>query len=111
MATVHSTDKRDAPSPSAGSWTMFIVTASCVAVLAGLVAWPSVEMSVVALCVPVYWLGRICQQAHRALRPDRPSAGQILPALVGSLGVLLVLWSVAASAVGMVAILMRCFGR
>ncbi len=90
---------------------MLIVTASCVVVLAGLVAWPSVEMSVVALCVPVYWLGRICLEAHRALRPDRPSPAQILPALVGSLGVLLVLWSVVASAVGLVAIVLRFLGR
>ena len=86
----------DAIDRSPGVWTMLVVTVSCVVVLVGLVAWPSVDMSIVALCVPVYWLGRTCLGAYRAMRPDRPCPGQFLPALIGSLGAVLVFWSVVA---------------
>jgi len=102
-----SDDELDANDGSPGVWTMLIVTASCVVVLVGMVAWHSIDMSVVALCVPLYWLGRTCLGAYRAMRPDRPCLGQLLPALIGSLGVLLVFWSVVAAVGGTAGVIMR----
>jgi hypothetical protein len=106
-----SDDELDAMDHSPGVWTMLVVTASCVVALAGMVAWPSIDTSILALCVPVYWLGRTCLGAYRATRPDRPCLGQFLPALIGSLGVVLMSWSVVAGLGGAAGMVVRSFAR
>jgi len=105
------TSECDVHDTSPGVWTMLVVTASCVVVLVGMVAWPSIDMSIVALCVPVYWLGRTCWGAYLATRPDRPSRDHFLPALIGSFGVLLIFWALLGGLVGAAGMIVRTFLR